>query len=100
MNLSFPLPNWRGKWSLPRAPFDSMQRLGWPLDDIRQMIELYELPDGERNQLQVILEKIEQSRRTLLQQRKVIELALSKFDEIEARCQQQLVHYNGGGPNV
>lgn len=66
------------------------KRLGWPLDDIREMIELYDTPDGERKQLTVMLKKIEQSRATLLQQREDIELALSEFDDIEARCKAQL----------
>lgn len=66
------------------------KRLGWPLDDIREMIELYDTPDGEKRQLEVMINKIEQSRNTLLQQRDDIELALREFDEIEARCLTQL----------
>jgi len=66
------------------------KRLGWPLDDIRGMIELYDTPDGERKQLEVMLGRIEQSRATLIQQREDIELALSEFDDIEARCKSQL----------
>ena len=66
------------------------KRLGWPLDDIREMIELYDTPDGEKKQLEVMINKIEQSRSTLLQQRDDIELALREFDEIEARCLKQL----------
>lgn len=66
------------------------KRLGWPLDDIREMIELYDTPDGERRQLEVMLAKIENSRSTLLQQRNDIELALSEFEEIEARCRDLL----------
>ena len=66
------------------------KRLGWPLDDIREMIELYDAPDGEKKQLEVMINKIEQSRSTLLQQRDDIELALREFDEIEARCLKQL----------
>jgi len=67
------------------------KRLGWPLNDIREMIELYDTPDGERKQLEVMLTKIEQSRATLLQQREDIELALSEFDDIETRCRKQLL---------
>jgi len=67
------------------------KRLGWPLDDIREMIELYDTPDGERKQLEVMIEKIKQSRTTLLQQRDDIELALREFDEIETRCRKRLV---------
>ena len=66
------------------------KRLGWPLDDIREMIELYDTPDGERKQLEVMLTKISQSRATLLQQREDIELALSEFEDIETRCREQL----------
>lgn len=66
------------------------KRLGWPLDDIREMIELYDTPDGERKQLEVMLTKIAQSRATLLQQREDIELALSEFDDIETRCREKL----------
>lgn len=66
------------------------KRLGWPLNDIREMIELYDTPDGEKRQLEVMINKIEQSRSTLLQQRDDIELALREFDEIEARCIKQL----------
>lgn len=70
------------------------KRLGWPLDDIREMIELYDTPGGERRQLEVMLERIAQSRSTLLQQRDDIELALREFDEIEARCRAQLNKHN------
>lgn len=66
------------------------KRLGWPLDDIREMIELYDTPDGERKQLEVMLTKIAQSRATLLQQKEDIELALSELDDIELRCREQL----------
>jgi len=66
------------------------KRLGWPLDDIREMIELYETPGGEQKQLTLMLERITQSRDTLLQQREDINLALHEFDEIETRCKKQL----------
>jgi len=66
------------------------KRLGWPLDEIRQMIELYAAPGGEARQLERMLARISQSRLTLLQQRDDIERALTEFDDIEARCQRQL----------
>lgn len=66
------------------------KRLGWPLDDIRDMIELYDTPGGEQRQLELMIQKIGQSRQTLLQQRDDIELALREFDEIEQRCRAQL----------
>ncbi len=66
------------------------KRLGWPLDEIRKMIELYDIPGGEAQQLTMMIDRIDTSRQTLLQQRDDIELALREFDEIEARCQSQL----------
>ncbi len=70
------------------------KRLGWPLDEIRKMIELYDVPGGEARQLSMMIDRIDTSRQTLLQQRDDIELALREFDEIEARCQSQLQALN------
>lgn len=66
------------------------KRLGWLLDDIREMIELYDTPDGEKKQLEVMIGRIQQSRALLVRQQEDIDLALSEFDDIEARCLQQL----------
>jgi DNA-binding transcriptional MerR regulator len=66
------------------------KRLGWPLDDIREMIYMYDTPGGEEKQLLVMIDKIKQSREALLQQQNDIALALSEFDEIEQRCENQL----------
>lgn len=66
------------------------KRLGWQLDEIARMIELYDTPDGEKKQLQVMIDRIQQSRDALLRQADDIALALREFDEIEARCQRQL----------
>ena len=68
------------------------KRLGWPLEEIGEMIRLYDTPGGagERRQLALMLERIESSRATLVRQREDIELALGEFDEIEARCRARL----------
>jgi len=66
------------------------KRLGWPLDDIREMIYMYDTPGGEEKQLLVMIDKIKQSREALLQQQNDIALALSEFDEIKQRCEKQL----------
>ena len=66
------------------------KRLGWPLDDIREMIELYDTPDGERKQLEVMLQKLSNNRSVLQQQREDIDLALRELEEIEERCHHQL----------
>ena len=68
------------------------KRLGWPLEEIGEMIRLYDAPGGagERRQLELMLERIDSSRATLVRQREDIELALGEFDEIEARCRARL----------
>lgn len=66
------------------------KRLGWPLDDIREMIHMYDAPGGEEKQLRVMIDKINTSRETLLRQQEDIALALSEFDDIQLRCEMQL----------
>jgi len=66
------------------------KRLGWPLDDIREMILMYDVPGGEETQLRVMIDKIKRSRETLLQQQEDIALALSEFDDLQLRCEEQL----------
>jgi len=66
------------------------KRLGWNLDEIFEVIQLYARPDGEKRQLELMVSKINDSRSTLLDQQEDIKIALEELDEIEARCQQQL----------
>ncbi len=67
------------------------KRLGWNLDEILEVIQLYARPDGEKRQLEMMVSKINNSRNTLLDQQEDIKIALEELDEIEARCHQQLV---------
>jgi len=66
------------------------KRLGWNLDEIFEVIQLYNSPDGEKRQLELMVSKIRNSRNTLLDQQEDIKVALQELDEIEARCSQQL----------
>jgi len=68
------------------------KRLGFPLDEIRRMIQLYDEPGGEARQLDLMLEQLAQSRSTLQRQREDIELQLKEYDDIEARCRDRLAH--------
>lgn len=62
------------------------KRLGWGLDEIFELIQLYDGPDGEKRQLELMVSKIGFSRSTLLAQQEDIKVALQELDEIEARC--------------
>lgn len=66
------------------------KRLGWNLDEIFEVIQLYTSPDGENLQLQLMVSKIKNSRISLLDQQEDIKIALQDLDEIEQRCQQKL----------
>jgi len=70
------------------------KRLGWNLDEIFEVIQLYTSPDGEKRQLEMMVSKISNSRTTLLDQQEDIKIALEELDEIEARCQLQLEQMN------
>jgi len=66
------------------------KRLGFPLDEIRRMIQLYDEPGGEVRQLDLMLEQLARSRDILMRQRQDLELQLSEFDDIEIRCRDRL----------
>jgi len=66
------------------------KRLGFPLDEIRRMIQLYDEPGGEARQLDLMLDQLSRSRETLLRQREDLELQLKEFDDIETRCRERL----------
>jgi len=66
------------------------KRLGFALDDIRRLIELYDESDGEQKQLNLMLDQLANSRQLLLQQRLDLEMQLKEFDDIEERCRERL----------
>lgn len=66
------------------------KRLGWNLDEIFEVIQLYDCPDGEKRQLELMVSKISFSRKALLDQQEDIKVALQELDEIAERCQIQL----------
>lgn len=66
------------------------KRLGFTLDEIHELIQLFSSPDGEKRQLELMLSKIEDSRATLLEQQEDIAVALQELDAVEERCQSQL----------
>jgi DNA-binding transcriptional MerR regulator len=61
------------------------KRLGFSLADIKEMLDLYDLGDGQREQLRLTLHKSRERLKTLQQQRRDIDDAIA---ELEAGCQQ------------
>src|SRR6476660_5381441 len=59
------------------------KRLGFPLEEIRTIIDLYDRPRGKASQLEYVLDQIDERRRDL-------EHALTELDEFERRCREDL----------
>ena len=66
------------------------KRLGFPLDQIRTIIDLYDAPRGKRSQLQYVLDQIDDRRTDLEQRRRDLDDALTELDRFEDRCREDL----------
>ena len=67
------------------------RRLGWSLNDICQIIQMYNSDsEGKAVQLHAAINRMHQTRATLLEQRVDIDVALVELEELEANCQRQL----------
>ena len=66
------------------------RRLGFPLEEIRTIINLYDEPRGLASQLSYVLDQIHDRRADLEQRRRDLEDALNELDEFEQRCQADL----------
>ena len=61
------------------------KRIGFSLAEIREIIQMYDSPSGERKQTQLLLSKIEERRDALSQQQKDIKTMLAELDQLETR---------------
>ena len=75
------------------------KRLGFPLEEIRTIIELYDAPRGKVSQLEYVLRQIGDRRSDLEQRRRDLDEALSELDGFEARCQAELAALANGRPD-
>src|SRR5665213_3054977 len=66
------------------------RRLGFPLEEIRTIIDLYDEPTGQASQLRYVLDQIHDRRGHLERRRRDIEDALNELDEFERRCRSDL----------
>jgi len=60
------------------------KRLGFSLNEIKEMIEMYGSAPGEAGQLRLLLDRIAARREELLEKQRDIELTLLELDEVEA----------------
>jgi len=66
------------------------KRLGFSLDEIRELIDLYDVDPSEATQLRHFLDKISQRKAVLVRQQADIDETLSEMQRIESQCSQLL----------
>ncbi len=66
------------------------KRLGFSLAETREMIELYDTPEGEAGQLRLFRDKIAERRAELESKRRDIAAALADLDRADERCRARL----------
>ncbi|MEO7069621.1 MAG: MerR family DNA-binding transcriptional regulator [Nostocoides sp.] len=66
------------------------RRLGFPLEQIRTIIDLYDAPRGRRSQLEYVLAQIDERRADLEQRRRDLDEALAELTTFENRCRTDL----------
>ena len=65
------------------------KRLGFPLEEIRTIIDLYDAPRGRASQLEYVLGQIDERRADLEQRRRDLDDALKELDAFEDSCRRR-----------
>ncbi len=71
------------------------KRLGFPLEEIRTIIDLFDAPRGRRTQLEYVLGQIDERRSDLEQRLRDVEDAIAELGDFEQRCRQDLARLDG-----
>ena len=66
------------------------KRLGFSLEEIAKIVNMYDAPPGEAGQLEYLLDQIAVRRVELEQRRRDIEVTLDELDAVERRCRDDL----------
>ena len=71
------------------------RRLGFPLEEIRRIVDMYDDQPGRVGQLRYLLGQISDRRADLESRRRDIEDSLTELAELERRCEADLVTLRG-----
>ena len=71
------------------------KRLGFPLHEIRELFELYDVGNSEVGQLMQFLDRLEGRRAILEQQREDIAAMLDEISFFSTQCQRRLANARG-----
>lgn len=66
------------------------RRIGFPLEEIHTIIDMYDEQPGEAGQLRYLLDQIGDRRADLESRRRDIEDSLAELEEIQRRCREDL----------
>jgi DNA-binding transcriptional MerR regulator len=66
------------------------RRIGFDLEKIRTIVDMYDDVPGEAGQLEYLLEQVEGRRAELRARRADIDAVLAELDELEERCREDL----------
>ena len=66
------------------------KRLGFRLDEIAHILDLYDQTPGEEGQLRFLLDDIARRRAALLRKRRDLDESLAELADLEARCRRDL----------
>ena len=67
------------------------KRLGFSINEIREIIQIYREPPGVVGELKLMIQRIEEKREELRQKRRDLEETLSELDQAEESCVERLV---------
>jgi DNA-binding transcriptional MerR regulator len=73
------------------------KRLGFPLDEIKKIVNMYDAEPGEVGQLHYLLDQIDVRRTELEQRRKDINETLDELNDLEHRCRADLAKLGSMG---
>src|SRR5436190_12357968 len=66
------------------------RRLGFSLDEIATIVDMYDAEPGEAGQLRYLVDQIAVRRSDLEQRRRDIDQTLADLDEVQRRCEEDL----------
>lgn len=72
------------------------KRLGFSLQEIAEMVTMYDATPGESGQLELFLKRIAERRATLEQQREDIKVTLAELEAAEGAAKKRLKELRGG----
>ena len=96
-------PERRGRTRLYRAADRRLlqeilrgRRIGFTINEIREIVHVYKEPPGEIGQLKLMMKKIDEKRDDLRQKRRDIDETLTELDQAEEACLTRMVEIGVG----